>query len=195
MTRVVNAAFVAKMRSIDRTSRNRAQRVPPFAAHLNPLLTIHTANSAYLRGVVPGDEGNGAMAINDLPVLSALRTKMQWHQERQRVLAENISNSDTPNFRPRDLVEPKFDRNGSSAPGSMGTLPMMRTSGSHIAAAGAAQSFTQNGNGSFQTRPAGNAVNLEDQMLKVSANQMDYAAATSLYSRSLGLLKTAIGKR
>jgi flagellar basal-body rod protein FlgC len=42
---------------------------------------------------------------------------------------------------------------------------------------------------------AGNAVNLEDQMLKVSANQMDYAAATSLYSRSLGLLKTAIGRR
>ena len=49
------------------------------------------------------------MSINDLPVLSALRTKMQWHQERQRVLAENISNSDTPNFKPRDLVEPKFD--------------------------------------------------------------------------------------
>ena len=42
---------------------------------------------------------------------------------------------------------------------------------------------------------AGNAVNLEDQMLKVSANQMDYAAASSLYSRSLGLIKTAIGKR
>lgn len=39
------------------------------------------------------------MAMNDLPILSALRTKMQWHQERQRVLAENISNSDTPNFR------------------------------------------------------------------------------------------------
>ena len=49
------------------------------------------------------------MSINDLPVLSALRTKMQWHQERQRVLAENVSNSDTPNFKPRDLVEPKFD--------------------------------------------------------------------------------------
>ena len=38
------------------------------------------------------------MAINDLPILSALRTKMQWHQERQRVLAENISNANTPNF-------------------------------------------------------------------------------------------------
>lgn len=135
------------------------------------------------------------MAINDLPMLSALRTKMQWHQERQRVLAENISNSDTPNFRPRELIEPKFDRNGSST-GMMGSLAMMRTSASHLTTSGGGQSFDHDGGkGGFQTRPAGNAVNLEDQMLKVSANQMDYAAATSLYSRSLGLLKTAIGKR
>src|SRR4051812_40386123 len=129
------------------------------------------------------------MAINDLPMLSALRTKMQWHQERQRVLAENISNSDTPNFRPRDLVEPKFDKNGAS-PAAMGSLAMMRTTASHIAVAGSSDSFGKNGQGGFHTRPAGNAVSLEEQMLKVSANQMDYAAATSLYTRSLGLLKT-----
>jgi flagellar basal-body rod protein FlgB len=136
------------------------------------------------------------MPINDLPALSILRTKMQWHQERQRVLAENISNSDTPNFKPRDLVEPKFDKRGSTVGGGMGTLPMLRTSTGHVSAAGAADSFDHDrGRSGFQTRPAGNAVNLEDQMLKVSANQMDYAAATSLYSRSLGLLKTAIGKR
>jgi flagellar basal-body rod protein FlgB len=138
------------------------------------------------------------MAINDLPILSALRTKMQWHQERQRVLAENISNANTPNFKPRDLVAPQFDKNGagSSVGGTMGSLAMMRTSSSHIAVSGGAQSFNGDGGKSgFLTRPAGNAVNLEDQMMKVSANQMDYAAATSLYSRSLGLLKTAIGKR
>jgi len=136
------------------------------------------------------------MAMNDLPILSALRTKMQWHQERQRVLAENISNSDTPNFRPRDLVEPKLNNAGSVVGGGMGTLPMMRTSGSHIGASGAPETFDNDrGRSGFQTRPAGNAVNLEDQMLKVSANQMDYAAVTSLYTRSLGMLKTAIGKR
>ena len=138
------------------------------------------------------------MAINDLPILSALRTKMQWHQERQRVLAENISNSDTPNFRPRDLVQPKFDQNnGASAGAAMGSLAMMRTSTSHIpAAGGGGETFNHDqGKSGFLTRPAGNAVNLEDQMLKVSANQMDYAAVTSLYSRSLGLIKTAIGKR
>lgn len=136
------------------------------------------------------------MAINDLPILSALRTKMQWHQERQRVLAENISNANTPNFRPSDLAEPKFDGRGVNADATMGSLAMTRTSATHIAVSGGAPTFQGDGGRSgFLTKPAGNAVNLEDQMLKVSANQMDYAAVTSLYSRSLGMLKTAIGKR
>jgi flagellar basal-body rod protein FlgB len=46
-----------------------------------------------------------------------------------------------------------------------------------------------------EARPAGNAVNLEDEMLKVAANQMDYQAATALYSRSLGLIKIALGNK
>jgi flagellar basal-body rod protein FlgB len=133
------------------------------------------------------------MTISDLPMLSALRTRMQWHQERQRVLAENVANSDTPKFRPRDLVEPKFDASGGPG-GAMGTLPMLRTSTTHISASGAPETFDQNRRTGFETRPAGNAVNLEDEMLKVSTNQMDYAAVTSLYTRSLHLLKTAIGK-
>jgi len=137
------------------------------------------------------------MSINDLPALSVLRTKMQWHQERQRVLSENVSNSDTPNFKPRDLVEPKFDNTGASASGSAGSagsLAMARTSQGHVSATGAEPTFDQNRRAGFQTRPAGNAVSLEDEMLKVSANQMDYAAVTSLYSKSLHLLKVAIGK-
>jgi flagellar basal-body rod protein FlgB len=134
------------------------------------------------------------MSISDLPTLSMLRTKMQWHQERQRVLSENVSNSDTPNFKPRDLVDPKFDAGGSVA-GSVGSLAMMRTTSGHIEpAGGGGQSFEQNGRAGFQTRPAGNAVSLEDEMMKSAANQMDYAAVTSLYSKSLHLLKTAIGK-
>lgn len=134
------------------------------------------------------------MAINDLPTLSILRTKMQWHQERQRVLAENVSNANTPNFKPRDLVEPKFQTSTATVAGSTGSLPMARTSQVHISVEGAEPTFEQNRRAGFQTRPAGNAVNLEEEMLKTSNNQMDYAAVTSLYSKSLHLLKTAIGK-
>ena len=39
------------------------------------------------------------MPITDLPLLSMLRTRMQWQQERQRLLAENVANADTPNYR------------------------------------------------------------------------------------------------
>ncbi len=130
------------------------------------------------------------MSTSDLPILTALRTRMQWHQERQRVLAENVANSDTPNFKPRDLVEPKFDRSGAAA---NVPLAMMRTSATHMGPPGAPENFESN-KGGFETRPAGNSVNLEDEMLKLSQNQMDYEAVTGLYSRSLHLLKTAIGK-
>ena len=50
------------------------------------------------------------MPISDIPIFSMLRTRMQWHQERQRLLAENVSNADTPNFRPRDLAPLQFDQ-------------------------------------------------------------------------------------
>ena len=134
------------------------------------------------------------MAISDLSTLSVLRTKMQWHQERQRVLAENVSNSNTPNFKPRDLVEPKFETGSGAVGGGAALLPMARTSQGHISADSADPTFDQNRRAGFQTRPAGNAVSLEDEMLKVSANQMDYAAVTSLYSKSLHRLMVAIGK-
>ena len=133
------------------------------------------------------------MSINDLPTLAALRTKMQWHQERQKVLSENVSNSDTPNFKPRDLVEPKFEPTGAQA-GGFTPLAMMRTTASHIGPSGGAASFDVNSKVGFETRPAGNAVNLEEEMAKVASNQMDYAAITQLYSKSLGLLKAAVGK-
>ncbi len=129
------------------------------------------------------------MAISDLPIFSMLRTRMHWHQERQRVLAENVANADTPNYRPNDLVEPKF---ALPAPGP-GPLQLVRTDAAHLAGSNAAPGFPSE-NRQYQVRPTGNAVSLEDEMLKVAANQMDYQAATSLYSRSLGLIKSAVGK-
>ena len=133
------------------------------------------------------------MGIADLPALAALRTRMQWHQQRQRVLAENIANSDTPNFKPRDLEEPTFTPQGSPT-GTSGALALARTDPGHMVLPGSSASFNDDKN-FYETRPAGNSVSMEDQMMKVAANQMDYQAATSLYSKSLGLLMTAIGKR
>jgi len=130
------------------------------------------------------------MAISDIPIFSMLRTRLNWHQERQRVLAENVANSDTPGFRPRDLYEPKFDRTAA------GVMPVTvaRTDAAHIAGRDEAPSFPGERH-QFRVRPAGNAVSLEDEMMKVANNQMDYQAASALYTRSLALIKTAVGRK
>jgi flagellar basal-body rod protein FlgB len=129
------------------------------------------------------------MAIADIPIFSMLRTRLEWAQQRQSVLAENIANADTPNFSPHDLAPPKFE--GHSAP----PVQLATTESGHLPGLGGpGERFRTTHGGSYDTVPTGNAVNLEEEMMKVAANQMDYQAAASLYSRSLALLKTAIGK-
>ncbi len=131
------------------------------------------------------------MPISEIPVFAMLRTKMQWHQERQQLLAENVSHANTPKFKPRDLAPLDLERARQAA-----APAIARTSAGHIAGAGAGrEQFELDRRGNFEVRPAGNAVTLEDEMLKVAANQMDYQAATALYSRGLGLIKTALGRR
>jgi flagellar basal-body rod protein FlgB len=133
------------------------------------------------------------MPVSDIPIFSMLRTRMHWHQERQRLLSENVANADTPGFQPRDLA-PIESTNTAPTAGSY--LTLVRTDAGHLGGSqAAAPSFRTARAGSHEVRPTGNAVNLEEEMIKVAGNQMDYQAATSLYTRSLGLLKTAMGKR
>jgi flagellar basal-body rod protein FlgB len=141
------------------------------------------------------------MAITDIPILSMLRTRLQWAQARQRVLAENVANADTPNFRARDLAPPKFEAPATATAATAGTaspltpVSLVRTEDGHIAGIGQGDSpFRSERSAGYEVRPTGNAVNLEQEMMKVAANQMDYQAVAALYSRSLGLLKTALGK-
>ena len=128
------------------------------------------------------------MPISEIPLFSMLRTRMHWHQERQRLLAENVANADTAQFQPRDLAPPavrpprrrRLGRAGADQRRAISPAPPAPAAGSRL-----------DRRGGFEVRPAGNAVNLEDEMIKVASNQMDYQAATALYTRGLGLIKTA----
>ena len=129
------------------------------------------------------------MPITDIPILSMLRTRMQWHQERQLVLAENIANADTPNYHARDLVPPSFDSALQTA-----SLTLMRTNPAHAGAIGGDSQFAEDRKDHYEIRPRGNAVSHEEEMLKLAGNQLDYDAVTSLYTHSIALIKTAIGR-
>jgi flagellar basal-body rod protein FlgB len=129
------------------------------------------------------------MPISDIPILSMLRTRMQWHQERQRVLAENVANADTPNYRARDLAPPDFEHALQTV-----SLALSTTEPNHIGGAGGGSPFAEDKDLHYELRPGGNAVDHEDEMLKLASNQMDYDAVTSIYTHSINLIKTAMGR-
>jgi flagellar basal-body rod protein FlgB len=131
------------------------------------------------------------VAVSDLPLVAMLKTRMHWHQSRQKLLAENVANADTPGFQPRDLKAPAFGPGGRAAGGTLG---LAQTAAGHLATAAARAGGDPTGARRFETSPSGNAVNLEDEMLKVSQNQSDYQLAASLYQKSLQMLRIAAGK-
>jgi flagellar basal-body rod protein FlgB len=136
------------------------------------------------------------MAIGDLPLMNVLKTKMQWHQVRQRVLSENVANADTPHYRGKDLAKVDFQPH-SVVPPSAPRVGMVQTSAGHLAGRAPSDdpSFKKNGGPNFQVRPNGNQVNLEEEMTKSAENQIDYQTATSLYQQSLSVLRTALGRK
>ncbi len=126
------------------------------------------------------------MAVGTIPLLETLKNRMHWHQARQKLLAENVANADTPKFQPHDLRAP-------TPAGGRGALA--RTHAGHMSLDGARGGFDPRDPKRFERTPSGNAVNLEDEMLKVAQNQSDYQLAASLYSKGLALMRTAIGRR
>ena len=121
-----------------------------------------------------------------------LKTRMHWHQTRQKVLAQNVANADTPGFKPMDLKAPVFGPTGAP---QNGALPVERTAGGHMTLATGRSGEDEVGARRFETTPSGNAVSLEEEMLKASQNQSDFQLAASLYQKSLQMLRVAAGKR
>lgn len=147
------------------------------------------------------------MSMTDLPLVSMLRDRMQWHQARQKVLAENVANANTPGFQPKDLgrsipsaaipvsagLPTQAGIPASAGPGA--GVAMQRTDPLHLAAASGSDPAAGRAAKRYETTPSGNAVSLEDEMMKVADNQSEYQLAASLYGKSLALLRSAAGVR
>lgn len=143
------------------------------------------------------------MAIGDLPIFTMMKQRLHWLTERQQVLAQNVANANTPGYAARDLKELDF---GTMVEASGSRLAPVATSAGHIgspvagAGAGTGSSLGQAHGGEviksagFETSPTGNSVTLEDEMVKVAQTQMDYEAVTALYTKSIGLVRIAVGR-
>lgn len=134
------------------------------------------------------------MLFGDLPLVGMLKQRMAWHEQRQGVLSQNIANADTPGYKTRDLEELSFPELAAKTGGFPG-VTMVATDPHHMGPGGAPGAPRDERRKPFEVTPQGNAVVLEDEMLRVSTNVQDYQMAADLYSRGLGMLKMAVGRR
>jgi flagellar basal-body rod protein FlgB len=131
------------------------------------------------------------MNLNEIPLFAMLKGRFTHLNERQRLISQNVANSDTPGFTPTDLKPYTFEAQMRAAsqvgptvqavtqPGHMSVTPPRKTPFKAIKAKDS------------ETTLDGNSVVLEEEMMKMAQARMNYDAAISFYQKSLGMLRTA----
>ena len=124
------------------------------------------------------------MDVSSLGLMTAMAEKMNHLSQRSRVLAQNIANADTPGYQPRDIAP--FDFAAAMARAQRSQITDFDGDGKPDAARMDEQRKV------YETAPAGNAVVLEEQMMKATETAMDYRMVADLYRKNLGMMRLAI---
>ncbi len=129
--------------------------------------------------------------LDAIPLFAMFKAKMGYETQRQRVLAENVANSDTPGFAPSDLRPFRAEAALAGAATGGGVSPAM-TNPLHLQGrVRPSGPLKPQVSPDSEARLDGNQVVLEEEMLKMSDSRGDYDTAISLYQQSLAMLRTA----
>jgi len=124
--------------------------------------------------------------------MQLLHRTLDLRQARQRVIASNIANEETPGYRATDL---NFMDSLQAAHRGRGPVTLAVTQGNHIGPRG---NPVQQVTGKLDHAPAGdlpldaNSVNIELEMAKMSDNAMQYNSAASIMAIRFRQLMSAI---
>jgi flagellar basal-body rod protein FlgB len=132
------------------------------------------------------------MKLDAIPLFSMLKGRLGYLDQRQKLIAENVANADTPGYAPRDLKPFTFGDH-LKAQASPAGVAAVRTHAMHMPSPNApgAPGWTTKVTPGTETTLDGNKVVLEEEMLKMSEARMGYDAAVGFYQKSLGLLRLA----
>jgi flagellar basal-body rod protein FlgB len=133
------------------------------------------------------------MDLQSLQIFKAATTKMDWAAQRQKVLAQNVSNADTPDYKPKDLKKLDFK---SVLREEVAPIKVARTNSAHMKGTIPEQDEFRSRSlmKSFEESPDGNEVIMEEQMQKVGDTRSQYNTAVTLMQSSMKMLRMALGK-
>jgi flagellar basal-body rod protein FlgB len=134
----------------------------------------------------------------DLTLLQAAVQKMRWHETRQKALSQNIANADTPGYRPQDVTPLDFKSllESSSSKLSISAGQLATTDPKHIglnsALSSPGKTLVKEQKKTYDVAPDGNAVDLEEQLLKMNQNYTDHRLTTTIYQKNIDMLKSSM---
>jgi flagellar basal-body rod protein FlgB len=121
--------------------------------------------------------------ITDLPILRDASQFARHSAARQRLIAENLANADTPAYRARDL-EPFGTR-------PTGSFAARMTRAGHEGAATAPSPVRIL---DLPATPNGNTVVIEEQTMRAVEAEGQHRRAMAVYSKTLELLRLGLGR-
>lgn len=130
--------------------------------------------------------------LENIGLMKGIGGKMNWLNQRQAILSQNISNADTPSYRPYDLEKADF----AAVMETVANRPRVQkvtTNNGHIGAnPKIADAENRKTKDVYEAAPAENAVILEEQLLKANQTQSDYNLMINLMRKNVGMIRSAI---
>ena len=133
------------------------------------------------------------MDLSQIPLFQMLRGRLSYLSDRQKLIAENVANADTPGYAPHDLKPFSFHAQmQAQAMASASTMAV--TQPGHMLpphSGGRATATKPIVTKDSETTLDGNSVVLEEEMMKMGDARMEYDAAIGFYEKSLNLIRLA----
>jgi flagellar basal-body rod protein FlgB len=137
--------------------------------------------------------------LSGISLFKVVGDQMRYLTERQTVIARNIANADTPEYKAQDLapftpIAPSADMATSDASSGTSGLAMTVSNPGHMQMppepdAGQQVYFTE---ANYGAKPNGNTVSVEEQMVKSADVANAFGLASAAYSKSLAIMKLAV---
>lgn len=128
------------------------------------------------------------MDLHGLRVFGSVKQNMAYLKERQKVLAENVANANTPGYAAKDLEKPDFAQFLKSS-----TSNLAVTHEKHFSRLPSQTSIFK----TYVPKPSvaltldGNGVDIEEQMNEIAKTKMEYGKMISIYGKHRDLIRAA----
>jgi flagellar basal-body rod protein FlgB len=128
------------------------------------------------------------MDPKQIGLLDLAERRLAWADRRQAVLAQNIANANTPGFKPHDL------QSFAATLGDASVVAPVRTQPNHLAGTAGPMAPNEVVDRTHTQSPDGNAVALDEQIMKVAETDTTHSLVTTIYRAYIGMFNTALGR-